>query len=245
IFPKATAYIGIEDNKMDAVEKLSKLAEKEQRIKVCVLHTKYPQGSEKHLIYAITQKEVPSGGLPIDVGCNVHNIDSIVAIWRAVTRGRPIMRRIVTVAGDGVANPCNLKVRIGTSYRELLEYAGWDETRTVKIISGGPMMGTAISDIDIPVVKGTSAILCFTKDEVSDSPMQNCIRCGKCVQVCPATLVPSTLHHEALAGNYEEFHKAHGMDCIECGCCSYTCPAKRHLVQSIRTAKHIMRSKKK
>lgn len=245
IYPKATAYIGIEDNKMDAVEKLSKLAQKEQRIKVCVLHTKYPQGSEKHLIYGITQKEVPSGGLPIDVGCSVHNIDSIVAIWRAVTRGRPIMRRIVTVAGDGVANPCNLKVRIGTSYRELLEYAGWDETRTVKIISGGPMMGTAISDIDIPVVKGTSAILCFTKDEVSGSPMQNCMRCGKCVQVCPATLVPSTLHHEALAENYEEFHKAHGIDCIECGCCSYICPAKRHLVQSIRTAKNIIRSKKK
>lgn len=245
VFPKAKAYIGIEDNKMNAVEKLSELTKMEDRIEVCVLHTKYPQGSEKHLIYAITQKEVPSGGLPIDVGCSVHNVDSVVAIWRAVTRGRPIMRRIVTVAGAGVKNPCNLKVRIGTSYRELLEYAGWDETRTVKIISGGPMMGTAISNIDIPVIKGTSAILCLTKDEVSDSPMQNCIRCGKCVQVCPASLIPSTLHHEALAENYEEFMKSNGMDCIECGCCSYICPAKRHLVQSIRTAKNIIRVKKK
>ncbi|MGL6174017.1 MAG: electron transport complex subunit RsxC [Cellulosilyticaceae bacterium] len=245
IFPNAKAYIGIEDNKMDAVSILSDLAKQEEKIEVCVLHTKYPQGSEKHLIYAITHKEVPSGGLPADIGCIVHNIDSVVAIWRAVTKGRPIMRRIVTVAGEGVKNPCNLKVRIGTSYRELLEYAGWDEEKTIKIISGGPMMGIAMSSIDVPVVKGTSAILCLTKDEVGEVPMQNCIRCGKCVQVCPVSLVPSTLHHAALNEEYHVFTKANGMDCIECGCCSYTCPAKRHLVQTIRTAKNILRTTKK
>ena len=150
---------GIEDNKQDAIDSLTKLAAAHDKINVKVLETKYPQGSEKHLIYAVTQLEVPGGKLPADVGCIVLNIDSVVAIWRAITKKRPIMRRIVTVSGSGVKNPVNVKVRIGTSYRELLEYAGWDEEATVKVISGGPMMGQAISSVDVPVVKGTSAIL--------------------------------------------------------------------------------------
>jgi electron transport complex protein RnfC len=244
VFKKATGIICIEDNKPDAIEKLTKLASGVDRLKVVKVHTKYPQGSEKHLIYAATEKEVPSGKLPIDIGCMVYNIDSIVAIWRAVTKGRPIMRRIVTVSGSGVSKPCNLKVRVGASYRELLEYAGWDEKNTVKIISGGPMMGTAISDVDIPVVKGTSAILCFTEKEMSKGNMSNCIRCGKCVDVCPMLLVPNTIHMQAMNSKYEDFLKDNGMDCIECGCCSYICPAKRELVQSIRTAKAIIRAKK-
>ncbi|MDF2593873.1 MAG: rsxC [Clostridia bacterium] len=244
VFTKATAVIGIEDNKPDALEKLTALAEQTDRIKVVKLHTKYPQGSEKHLISAATGREVPSGKLPIDIGCMVYNIDSMIAIWRTVTKGRPIMRRIVTVSGSGVKNPCNLKVRVGTSYRELLEHAGWDEENTIKIISGGPMMGTAISNIDIPVVKGTSAILCFTKKEISGEKTSNCIRCGKCVEVCPMQLVPNTIHMEALNSKFEDFLKDNGMDCIECGCCSYICPAKRELVQSIRTAKTAIRSKK-
>ena len=244
VFKDAKAIIGIEDNKMDAVGKLQALAAKEERIEVAVLHTKYPQGSEKHLIYATTKREVPSGKLPIDVGCIVHNIDSIVAIYRAVVKGRPIMRRIVTVSGSGVKNPCNLEVKLGCSYRQLLEKAGWDPERTVKIIAGGPMMGTAMSDIDVPVVKGTSAILCFTEEEMSHEPTSACIRCGKCVDVCPMSLVPNTLHRAAMHGHIDTFLANNGMDCIECGCCSFTCPAKRDLVQSIRTAKAAARAKK-
>ncbi len=244
VFPKAKAIIGIEDNKLNAIENLTRLAQKVERIEVAKLQTKYPQGSEKHLIFALTGREVPSGKLPIEVGCMVHNIDSTVAIWRAVTKGRPIMRRIVTVSGSGVKNPCNVKVRIGTSYRELLEYAKWDEEKTVKIISGGPMMGVAISNVDVPVVKGTSAILCFTEEEVKSQAASSCIRCGKCVEVCPMELVPNTLHLSALHGRLETFTSHYGMDCIECGCCSYICPAKRELVQSIRTAKAQLRNKK-
>lgn len=244
VFKEAKAIIGIEDNKMDAISKMTSLAANESRIEVATLHTKYPQGSEKHLIYATTKREVPSGKLPIDVGCIVHNIDSIVAIYRAVVKGRPIMRRIVTVSGSGVANPCNLEVKIGCSYRQLLEKAGWDEARTVKVIAGGPMMGIAMSNIDVPVVKGTSAILCFTEEEVKNEAATACIRCGKCVDVCPMSLVPNVLHRTAMHGHYEAFLENNGMDCIECGCCSYTCPAKRDLVQSIRTAKAAIRAKK-
>lgn len=244
VFKDAKAIIGIEDNKMDAISKLTSLVADEGRIEVATLHTKYPQGSEKHLIYATTGREVPSGKLPIEVSCLVHNIDSIVAIYRAVVKGRPIMRRIVTVSGSGVTNPCNLEVKIGCSYRQLLEKAGWDDARTVKVIAGGPMMGIAMSDIDVPVVKGTSAILCFTDEEMKNEVATACIRCGKCVDVCPMSLVPNVLHRAALNGRYETFLENDGMDCIECGCCAYTCPAKRDLVQSIRTAKTAVRAKK-
>lgn len=244
VFKSAQAIIGIEDNKLDAISHMQNLVRAEERMEVAILHTKYPQGSEKHLIYATTKQEVPSGKLPIDVGCIVHNIDSVVAIYRAISKGHPIMRRIVTLSGSGVKNPCNLEVKIGCSYRELLEKAGWDEERTVKVISGGPMMGIAVSDVDIPVVKGTSAILCFTESEMVKEKTSPCIRCGKCVDVCPMSLVPNTLHRSAIHHKFEVFTENFGMDCIECGCCSYICPAKRELVQSIRTAKVAIRSKK-
>ncbi|MGL5676025.1 MAG: electron transport complex subunit RsxC [Cellulosilyticaceae bacterium] len=243
MFPAAKASIGIEDNKKDAIKALEVLAKTDDKIDVKVLETKYPQGSEKHLIYAITGKEVPSGKLPADIGCIVLNIDSIVAIWRTVTKKRPIMRRIVTVAGSGVKNPVNVKVRLGTSYRELLDYAQWDEEATVKVISGGPMMGMAISSVDVPVGKGTSAILCFTEKEVKEQEEYNCLRCGKCVQVCPMGLIPSALNHAALFDEEKEFLAYAGMDCIECGSCSFICPSKRHLVQTIRTEKNKIRQK--
>lgn len=244
VFKEAEAVIGIEDNKMDAYEKLVQLTKGKERIRVQLLQTKYPQGSEKHLIYAITKREVPSGKLPIEVGCLVHNVDSVVAIYRAVIKGQPVLRRIVTVSGMGVKNPCNLEVKIGTSFKQVLEFAGYDPEKTVKIIAGGPMMGTAISDIDVPIVKGTSAILCFTEEEVPKTEMTNCIRCGKCISVCPMGLVPNALHRAALKGHLDVFLANNGMDCIECGCCSFTCPAKREIVQSIRTAKAAVRSKK-
>lgn len=244
VFPKAQPVIAIEDNKQDAYALISKILEGQTAIKVQLVHTKYPQGSEKHLIYAVTGREVPSGKLPIEVGCLVHNVDSIVAINRALTKGQPVLRRIVTVSGQGVSKPCNLEVKIGTSFKQVLEYAGYDPERTVKIIAGGPMMGLAISDIDVPVVKGTSAILCFTKEEAPIEEMTNCIRCGKCVTVCPMDLVPSALHRASMHERYEEFLGSNGMDCIECGCCVYICPAKRKIVQSIRTAKAVVRAKK-
>ncbi|WP_069997971.1 electron transport complex subunit RsxC [Cellulosilyticum sp. I15G10I2] len=244
VYKNAKALICIEDNKPDAIENMLKLTKEVDRIDTLSLHTKYPQGSEKHLIYAAIGKEVPSGKLPIDIGCAVFNIDSIVAIWRAVTKGRPIMRRIVTVSGSGVSNPCNVKVRVGASFREILEYAKWDEEKTLKIIAGGPMMGAAISDVDVPVVKGTSAILCFTEKEMNTQDASHCIRCGKCVDVCPMQLVPNTIHMAAINSEFDAFMKYDGMDCIECGCCSYICPAKRQLVQSIRTAKSTIRSRK-
>lgn len=244
VFKDAKAIIGIEDNKMDAYQHMTKLAENTP-IEVKLLHTKYPQGSEKHLIYALTSREVPSGKLPIEVGCIVHNIDSAGAIYRAVVKGEPVISRIVTVSGKGVKKPCNLEVKTGTSFRQVLEYAGIDLDKTVKIIAGGPMMGVAISDIDVPVVKGTSAILCFTEEEAKSEAPSNCIRCGKCVSVCPMGLVPSALQKSAIHGHYDDFLKQNGMDCIECGCCAYTCPAKRELVQAIRTAKAAIRSRSK
>ena len=243
VFKEAQGIIGIEDNKMDAYEHMCKLVEGTS-IKVQLLHTKYPQGSEKHLIYALTSREVPSGKLPIEVGCIVHNIDSVGAIYRAVKRGEPVLSRIVTVSGKGVKKPCNLEVKIGSSFKQVLEYAGIDWEQTIKIIAGGPMMGTAISNVDVPVVKGTSAILCFTEEEAGLTTPSNCIRCGKCVDVCPMGLVPSALQKSAMNGHYDEFLKQNGMDCIECGCCAFTCPAKREIVQTIRTAKAAIRSKK-
>lgn len=243
MFESATASIGIEDNKKDAISHLEALCKEESKIEVKTLETKYPQGSEKHLIYAITGKEVPSGKLPADIGAIVLNIDSVVAIWRAVTKHRPIMRRIVTVSGLGVNKPANFKVRLGMSYRELLEAADWDESRTVRVISGGPMMGTALSSIDVPIGKGTSAILCLTEEEIGEYEPSNCIRCGKCLDACAMHLVPNTLHQAALHKDDETFMAYNGMDCIECGSCSYVCPAKRPIVQTIRTEKNRIRQK--
>lgn len=243
LFPNAKGYIGIEDNKPDAIAKLEELIKNEDNIEICRLETKYPQGSEKHLIYALTNREVPSGGLPADVGCMVQNVDSAIAIWRALEMSRPIMRRIVTVSGDGVKNPGNFNVRLGTSYRELLEHAQWDPESTAKVISGGPMMGMALSSVDVPVLKGTAGILCFTKDTALIPEESNCIRCNKCIEVCPCVLMPTELNLASQTRDDEMFIKYNGMDCMECGSCSFICPANRHLVQSIRTAKASIRAK--
>ena len=243
VFKEAQAIIGIEDNKMDAFNHMTELA-KGTPVQVKLVHTKYPQGSEKHLIYALTGQEVPSGKLPLEVGCIVQNIDSVAAVYRAVVKGQPVIRRIVTVAGSGVRKPCNLEVKIGTSFREVLEHAEIDLEGVVKIIAGGPMMGSAVSDIDVPVTKGTSALLCFTEEEITKETPSNCIRCGKCIEVCPMNLLPQALQKSAIHGHYEDFLKDHGMDCIECGCCAYTCPSKREIVQSIRTGKAAIRHKK-
>lgn len=245
LFPEAKGIIGIEDNKKDAIEKMMIATQNCEDITVKVVKSKYPQGAEKQLIYSTTKREVPSGGLPSDVGCIVHNIDTIVAIHRAIYRGRPLMRRIVTVSGGAIKNPQNFKVRIGTSYRELIEAAGGFTQEPAKVISGGPMMGVALFDFDVPIVKASSSILCLTQEEVGLDEEQNCIRCGKCVSHCPMNLLPLELNKFALAQAEDQFIKYRGMDCIECGACSYICPSKRHLLQSLRSTKKVILAKRR
>lgn len=237
MFPGVKGYIGIENNKPDAIEAMKKASENVQNVEVKPLQTKYPQGAEKQLIYAITGREVPSGKLPADVGCIVQNVDTLFEIYNAVVNGRPLMERVLTVTGEAVTEALNLRVKFGTSISEIIEAAGGFKEEPVKVISGGPLMGTALSSLDTPVIKGTSGVLCLTKKQAKLEEESNCIRCGKCVDACPMFLNPTKLNSLVLRGNYEDFEKYHGMDCIECACCSYVCPAKRHLTQTCREGK--------
>lgn len=245
LHPEAKAYIGIEANKPDAIEAMTKACANSPKIEVVPLVTKYPQGSEKQMIYSVTKREVPSGGLPADVGCIVDNVDTVLAVERAVAKDRPLMRRIITLSGDAVANPGNYQVRLGMSFRELIETVGGFSKEPAKIISGGPMMGVAIYSLDIPFIKTSSAVLCFSKEAAELPPERNCIRCGKCVEHCPMGLMPLTLNQDALHRDYEAFEKNRGLDCIECGSCSYVCPAKRHLAQSLRSFKKSLLAQKR
>lgn len=240
IFPDAKGYFGIEDNKPEAIEALLKATENEDRIEVVPLKTKYPQGGERSMIYAVTGRKINSKMLPADVGCIVHNVDTIYAIYNAVYNGKPLIERIVTITGDAVSTPKNFQVRIGTSFRELIDAAGGFTTEPEKIISGGPMMGFSFFNIDVPVVKGSSSLLAFIKDDVSHEEPSACIRCGRCAATCPEHLLPMKL--AALAGQNEpeEFKKLGGMECVECGCCSYVCPAKRQVTQSVRSMKKLI-----
>lgn len=240
IFPDAKGYFGIEDNKPEAIEALLKATENEDRIEVVPLKTKYPQGGERSMIYAVTGRKINSKMLPADVGCIVHNVDTIYAIYNAVYNGKPLIERIVTITGDAVSTPKNFQVRIGTSFRELIDAAGGFITEPEKIISGGPMMGFSFFNIDVPVVKGSSSLLAFIKDDVSHEEPSACIRCGRCAAACPEHLLPMKL--AALAGQNEpeEFKKLGGMECVECGCCSYVCPAKRQVTQSVRSMKKLI-----
>lgn len=246
LFPKARGYIGIENNKPDAISVMSDLVKNESNIEVSALKTKYPQGAEKQLIYSVTKREVPSGKLPADVGCIVQNVGTIYQVYRSVVLGEPLIERIVTVTGEAIKEPKNLKVKIGTSVRELVEEAcGNFKDNPVKIISGGPMMGMTISTLDIPVTKGTSGILALTKDMAVLPKTTNCIRCGKCVDACPMNLVPSKLKNLSQNKELEDFETWHGLDCIECGCCTFVCPAKINIVQSIRVAKRTVLANKR
>ena len=240
IFPDAKGYFGIEDNKPEAIEALLKATENEDRIEVVPLKTKYPQGGERSMIYAVTGRKINSKMLPADVGCIVHNVDTIYAIYNAVYNGKPLIERIVTITGDAVSTPKNFQVRIGTPFRELIDAAGGFTTEPEKIISGGPMMGFSFFNIDVPVVKGSSSLLAFIKDDVSHEEPSACLRCGRCAAACPEHLLPMKL--AALAGQNEpeEFKKLGGMECVECGCCSYVCPAKRQVTQSVRSMKKLI-----
>lgn len=245
LFDNARGILAVEDNKPDCIELLKKLTRDETKITVKALKTKYPQGSERQLIYATTGRAISSAKLPADVGCVVNNVDTVIAIHNAVIEGRPLMYRIVTVTGDAVADPCNFKVRIGTNYHELIEEAGGFKEQPVKIVSGGPMMGFGIFDLDVPATKTSSALLCLTKDDVSAMEPGPCINCGKCVEVCPGRVVPRKLADYAEHYDEEAFLKNNGMECCECGCCSFVCPAKRPLTQVIKSMRKMQLAKRK
>ncbi len=245
LFNNARGIFAVEDNKKDCIKLLKKLTGNDERISVAPLKTKYPQGSERHLIYAVTGRAINSSMLPADAGCIVNNVDTVVAVYYAVKEGKPVMNRIVTVTGDCIKEPCNFMVRIGTSYEELIEAAGGFTREPEKIISGGPMMGLALFDVKVPITKSSSALLCLSKDDVSTAKQTACINCGRCVEVCPGRVVPSRLAVLADRGDKETFEKLNGMECCECGCCSYICPAKRHLTQSIKSMRRMILADRK
>lgn len=244
LFDNARAILAVEDNKPDCIALLKKLTKDEKRVSVKALKTKYPQGAERQIIYATTGRSIHSGMLPADAGCIVDNVDTIVAVYHAVMLGLPLMHRIVTVTGDAVADPCNFMVRIGTNYHELVEEAGGFKEKPVKIVSGGPMMGFAVFDLDVPTTKTASALLCMTQDEASRMEPSACINCGKCVEVCPGRIAPKLLSDYAEHYDEEAFLKNYGMECCECGCCSYICPAKRPLTQTIKSMRRMQLAKR-
>ena len=243
------AFIGIENNKPDAITHFNELVKNYAGVQVVPLKVKYPQGGEKQLIKAVTKREVPSGGLPIDVGAVVHNVGTAFAVYEAIQKNKPLFERVVTVTGKSVKNPLNLLVRIGTPTIDLIEAAGGIPENTGKIVSGGPMMGKAVVNTDVPITKGSSGVLLFDEKESKRQESQNCIRCGKCVSVCPMGIEPYLLMNLVENEMWDEVEKNHALDCIECGSCMFTCPSQRPLLDYIRLGKSIVnnikRSRKK
>ncbi len=238
--PKRTV-LAIEDNKVAAIKRLRQLNKKYPLIELVVLPTRYPQGSEKQLIQAVTGRQVPPESLPVDVGCVMFNVSTFAAINKAVRQGVPLTERIVTVSGEAVANPQNFIVRIGTPFKDVIEAAGGLDQNTERVINGGPMMGVAQSDLSAPVVKATNSILCLLKDKDGAKNVTDCIRCGKCVAVCPMNLKPLYIHRFADVDSVRELKRLNVVDCIECGCCSFTCPAKLPLVEDCRKGKKLVK----
>jgi electron transport complex protein RnfC len=235
------AVIGIENNKKDAINLFKSFVNKEDGIKVAALQVKYPQGGEKQLVRAILKREVPKNGLPLDVGVIVHNVGTIFAIYEAIQYDKPLIERVVTVTGKNLENPSNFWVKIGTPIKDLIAEVGGLPEGTRKLVNGGPMMGKAIKNTDVPVTKGTSGILVISEDEASRGEAKNCIRCGECVFVCPMGLEPHLLMNLSEKGLYERASNEDIMTCIECGSCSYVCPSHRPLLDYIRFGKSIVK----
>ena len=240
IFDHAKGIIGIEDNKPEAIKIMQQAVAGEPDIEVKPLKTKYPQGGERSLIYATTGRAINSSMLPADAGCIVHNVDTIFSIYLSVIEGKPLTKRICTVTGDGVKEPGNFYVWLGTNYRQLLDAAGGPVGEPEKYISGGPMMGFAMYSLDVPVVKGSSSLLVFQNDVVSKLEETACIRCGRCGEGCPSHLLPAKLASFAAKNDEAGFVKFDGMECVMCGSCSYVCPAKRPLTQQIKAMRSIV-----
>ncbi len=237
LFPNARCVIGIENNKPAAIRTLRERCAAYPNIDVYSLKAKYPQGGERMLISAITGRKLNSSMLPAAVGCIVMNVASVIATYYAVTMGKPLTHRVMTVTGDGVSTPCNLEVPLGISHRTVVEAAGGLVGNPEKLISGGPMMGVALFTLDIPVTKTSSSVLALARDPVALHDTTACIRCGRCLGACPEHLVPVHLADAAERDDFATFEKDGGMECIECGSCAYVCPAARHLVQSMRYGK--------
>ncbi len=231
------AIIGIENNKPDAIANMREHARNHQGVEVQELKVKYPQGGEKQLIKALVNREVPSGGLPIDVGAVVFNVGTMFAVYEAVQKNKPLIERVVTVTGKHLAHPGNYIVRIGTPVSALVEAAGGLPENTGKVIGGGPMMGKALNSLDVPIIKGTSGVTILAEPESRRKPVQNCIRCTKCITVCPMGLEPYLLMAMGEREMFERMEDEKAMDCIECGSCSYICPSNRPLLDYIRLGK--------
>ncbi len=244
LFENAKGIIAIEENKPDAIKKIEELIADEARIEVKVLETKYPQGAERQLIYVTTGRKINSSMLPLDAGCIVNNVGTTIAIYKAIAENIPLISRVVTVSGDAVANPQNFRVLTGTEYGQIIEAAGGFTSPPEKVISGGPMMGTAMFDLKVPATKLTNAVLAFIKDEanVEETP---CISCGRCYEVCPGRLLVKNVAELAERSDEESFIKLNGMECCGCGTCSYVCPAKRSLAQRIMGTRNRILAKQK
>lgn len=246
LFDKAKGLICIEDNKPEAIAKMKEAVANESRMEVKVLKTKYPQGGERTLISAATGRKIYSAKLPADAGCIVDNISTVIAIYRAVCKSTPLITRVMTLTGDAFNKPINVNVRLGCNHADLVAEGEGFRQEPAKIISGGPMMGFAMFDLNVPVTKTSSSILALTEDEVAENEPTPCIRCGRCVEACPGNLVPQKMAVAAMNNNYEEFERLNGMECYECGSCTYVCPAKRPLTQSFKQARqHVMAQRRK
>lgn len=246
LFDHAKGMICIEDNKPEAIRVMKEAVQCHPNMEVKILKTKYPQGGERTLIYAATGRKIYSAKLPADAGCIVDNISTVIAIYRAVCRTTPLMTRVVTLTGEAFNTPVNVRVCLGCSHAELVDEADGFKQEPVKVISGGPMMGFSMFDLDVPVTKTSSSILAMLEDAVAKYDISPCIRCGRCVSVCPSNLVPQKMAVAAMNHDYDAFVKLNGMECYECGSCTYICPARRPLTQSFKQARqHVMAQRRK
>ena len=236
--------LAVEDNKAEAIKKINGLLPGFPGIELVVLPTRYPQGAEKQLIQSVTGREVEPGKLPVSVGCAVFNVSTYAAIYRAVRLGMPLIQRIVTISGEAIAEPQNFIVRIGTPFHDLIEAANGLHDKTERVISGGPMMGVAQSDLSVPVIKATNSILCLLKDVNGAAENPVCLRCGKCVAVCPMLLQPLYMYRFSNAKRVDELERLNILDCMECGSCAFTCPGKLPLVETFRKGKQYLREAK-